>query len=369
MKKSAVYLLLALMPLLLASCKKENDVSPTPQVTAAGIDTRGLDYYIKIAETLSARQEPAQADWDSLFETPAYKIIIGKGITPEVIKADMRPAYTEHTLTPDQQKRHAHHLLYKNNLSQLKRYSASVKDGSVRTALKQYLHPYLPVRLQKDELIPPIVYTYYLSLEANGAVDMILQDAYLAYLIDNYAKGILTAHEAFHSVVTGAQNRRLKISRSNAEDPQAILFSTLNGISQEGVADLIDKEVLFRTDSPVYDYLKDLTKDEDQKARNYLLKLNEELVKSSANGTLHNPSEFEQTVTGDAGHLPGRFMGKVINQAGILDEVITDVENPFQFIYTYNKAASQSQGGYPVFSEAAIAYLKKVEKELIQPLP
>jgi hypothetical protein len=168
-----------------------------------------------------------------------------------------------------------------------------VKDGSIKTAVKQYLYPYLPARLQKDELIPPIVYTYYLKLEANGAVDMILQDAYLSYLIDGYAK-------------------RLKINQSNAEDPQAILFSTVSGISQEGIADLIDKEVLYRTGSPVYDYMKDQTKAEDQKTGNYLLKLNEELIKSSVNGTLHNPAEFGRAVTGDAGHLPDRFMGKAI---------------------------------------------------------
>jgi len=118
----------------------------------------------------------------------------------------------------------------------------------------------------------------------------------------------------------------------------------------------------------VYDYLKDLTKDEDQKDRNHLLKLNEELTKSNTNGTLHNPSEFEKAVTGDAGHLPGRFMGKVIKQAGLLEEVKPDVENPFQFIYTYNKAAAQFNSTHPVLSAEAIAFLKKAEPQIITPL-
>jgi hypothetical protein len=361
-------ILLALAPfLLLSSCKKVNDIPP-PQVTAAGIHTSGLDYYIKIAETLLSKQEPPQADWDSLFASPAYKIIIEKGITPEMLKADMRPAYTQETLTAEQQKRHVHHLRYKGNLAQLKSYSASVKDGSIRTALKQHLYPYLPARLQKDELIPPIVYTFYIGLDANGSPQAIFQDAYLSYLVDGYAKGILTAHEAFHSVITGAVNKRLKISRSNTQDPQTILFITLNGISQEGIADLIDKEVLFRTDSPVYDYLKGLTENEDQRARNYLQKLNEELALSNTQGTLHNPSEFNKAVSGDVGHVPGRFMGKVIKQAGLLEEIKPDVENPFNFIYTYNKAAAQFNGTYPILSAEAINFLKKAEPQIIEPL-
>jgi len=215
---------------LLASCKKDKDENPTP-VTAAGIHISGLDYYIKIAETLLSKNEPPQADWDSLFASPAYKIFIEKGIKPELIKVDMRPAYTEQTLTTDQQKQYTHHLRYKNNLSKLKSYSASVKDGSIGTDLKQYLYPYLPACLQKDELIPPIVYTFYINLEANGSPQAIFQDAYLAYLVDGYAKGILTAHEAFHSVVTGAENKRLKISLSNAQDPQVILFDVISSIS------------------------------------------------------------------------------------------------------------------------------------------
>jgi hypothetical protein len=367
MKKCACYLLLTLTSWLLSSCKKETDV-PTPQVTAAGIDTRGLDYYIKVAETLQSGKEPAQADWDSLLATPAYKLYIGVGVTPDQIKADMRPPYTEQTLTAGQQKQYAHHLFYKNNLSQLKSYSASLKDGRIRTALKEHLYPYLPARLQKDELIPPIVYTYYRNLEANGFENMILQDAYLSYLVDGYAKGILTAHEAFHSVVTGAENKRLKISRSNTQDPQFILFNTLHGISQEGIADLIDKEVLFRTDSPVYDFLKEQTKDEDQRARNYLQKLNEELVESNKNGMLHNPAAFDKTVSGDAGHVPGRFMGKVIKLAGLVGELKPDVENPFQFIYTYNKAAAQFNGTYPVLSTEAINFLKTAEPQIFEPL-
>ncbi|HLK97056.1 MAG TPA: DUF5700 domain-containing putative Zn-dependent protease, partial [Hymenobacter sp.] len=70
-----------------------------------------------------------------------------------------------------------------------------------------------------------------------------------------------------------------------------------------------------------------------------------------------------------AGHQPGQYMGNAIKQANLLGEVVADVDNLFQFFYSYNKAAVQLSGDYPVFSTTAINYLKRVESQLISPLP
>ena len=211
------------------------------------------------------------------------------------------------------------------------------------------------------------MYTYYLAEEANGLPDMILQDALLAYKIDSYAKGILTAHEAFHSVVTVALFKRYKVQLA-ATDARFILSQALVGIAQEGIADLIDKETLGKVGSPVYDLVQAYTADDKAKSTAFINALNAELIRLSAQEVISNPAQFRQSVLAFAGHQPGRYMGNAIKQAGLLNEVIADVENPFQFIYTYHKVATQSPGTYPVFSAAAITYLKKVERELLQPL-
>ena len=149
MKKFLIAGLTLLTPVLLFSCRDNTVDGPANQVTAAGIDTRSLDYYVKIAETLLGQQEPAQADWDSLFVTPYYKLLITDlaRSTAEEEKNEMRVVYKGQTLTPQQQQQYARHLAYRKNLMQLKAYSASLRDGSVRTLLKQYLYPVLPARL------------------------------------------------------------------------------------------------------------------------------------------------------------------------------------------------------------------------------
>lgn len=353
----------------LSSCKKESVDPPVVPVSAPGIDTRGLDYYIKIAETLATQQEPPQADWDSLFVTPYYDLLLNtfRASTPEAEKNVLRLIYKQGNLTPQQQQQYAHQLNYKSSLPQLKAYSASVKDGSIRTLLKPYLYPVLPPRLQNDALVPRIVYTYYFSEEANGLEDKILQDALLAYKVDGYAKGILTAHEAFHSVATGALIKRYKLQLP-ASDARYILALTLTGIAQEGIADLIDKETLGRPGSPVQALVQGLMVDEVPNSVRYIRALDDELVRLSTQPVIANPQQFRQLVSGFAGHQPGRYMGLAIKQAGLLNEAVADVENPFQFVYTYNKVATRSNGTYPALSAAAITYLKKVEDELLRPL-
>lgn len=369
MKSLPLASLLLVAALCLTACKKEQDDVAKQAVTAPGTDTRGLDYYIKIAETFSKQQEAAQADWDSLFVTPYYKLLITDlaRSTAEEQKAEMRVVYKQQNPSPQQQAQYARHLEYKAYLAKLEAYSASLKDGSIRTALKQYLYPVLPTRLQNDALVPPVVYTYYFAEEANGLEDMILQDALLAYKIDSYAKGILTAHEAFHSVATAALFKRVKVQLP-ATDARQVLSLALTGIAQEGIADLIDKEALGKAGSPLQGLVQGLLVDEVANSVKYIKALDAELIRLSTQPTISIPAQLRQSISGFAGHQPGRYMGMAIKQAGLLNEVIVDVENPFQFFYTYNKVAAQSPGTYPALSAAAITYLKKVEGELLKPL-
>jgi hypothetical protein len=287
-------LLLLIGALGSVSCKKDKSESPF-KTSAAGIDTRGLDYYIKIAETLQSKQEPPQADWDSLLATPIYKRFIGLGaIKPEEVKQEMRLVYKEQTLTADQQKEYAHHLNYKANLAKLKSYSSSLKDGSVRTAIKQYLFPYLPARLQKEERIPTIVYTFFFREDATAYENALIQDAFLSYKTDSYAKGLLSAHEAYHFITLRAIGERIKLTNDDSSTPKGLLASTLLQIAQEGVADLIDKEIFFKPGSSVYEDWREFWENDDQISKGLLLKLNEELVRYSTNQTLStlNPAEF-----------------------------------------------------------------------------
>jgi Putative zinc dependent peptidase (DUF5700) len=373
MKKIQILLLAATLGLMIQACKKnETAVSPAKGdgLPIGQIDTRGLDRYISIAETLIAQKEPTQTEWDSLFTTPYYYLAINtvKFTTPADEQDAMRTVYKSKTLTAAQQADYSHHLNYKNNLAKLKAYSASVKDATIRNTLKTFLYPFIPTRLQADKFIPPIAYTYFYQEEAQGLDNMIIQDAWLAYQTDTYSKGLLTAHEALHSTLSVALKSRTKIILPDT-DVRQIIAATLVGISQEGIADLIDKDKLSQKDSPVFELFKSLQVDETNRSIAFIKALDAELSTVSTTKTISNGNAFRQKVSGFAGHQPGRYMAKAIQKAGFLPEVINDAENPFPFIYAYNKAAAKLGGtAYPIISDKTITYLKSVEAELVKPL-
>jgi hypothetical protein len=63
----------------------------------------------------------------------------------------------------------------------------------------------------------------------------------------------------------------------------------------------------------------------------------------------------------NGGHVPGRFMGLVIKKAGLLQMHIDTVEDPFSFVFTYNKAAKMLGNKYPTFSKESVQYLQKIK--------
>ncbi|MBD2767260.1 hypothetical protein IC235_05085 [Hymenobacter sp. BT664] len=371
MKTSTIFRLLLAPLLLLTACKKDADVTPSsPSGPDLRVDTKPLDYYIKIAETLSAKQEPSQADWDALLGTFIYDLVIKRGISTREEQQDyLRGVYkVPETLTPEQRTFLAYGFEYKSYLPELKAYSASLNDGSLRIgqAVKQHLYPMLPLRLQQESLIPPVMYTYFGPGQANGFAEAVIQDALLAYKVDSYARtrGTLTAHEAFHSVTGVAQKRRFK--QLPDTDARVILREALTSIGQEGMADQIDKEILTSPDSRVAGLVP---RYDDNLSKANIRALNAELERLSTDETISDPNQFKRAVLDAAGHQPGQYMGKAIKQANLLGEVVADVDNPFQFFYSYNKAATQLSGDYPVFSTTAINYLKQVEGQVINPRP
>ncbi|HEX8577660.1 MAG TPA: DUF5700 domain-containing putative Zn-dependent protease [Flavobacterium sp.] len=366
------YFILPLLALFIvtASCSDDdNDNHDTTNKDKELIDTRGLDLYIQNAEKLQAGSEPSEAEWNALFETPAYQIFLGF-YTREQIKDNMRVPYQQQNLTPDQQELYAHHLEYKANLNQLKAYSAQLKDGTIRDKTSELLYPFLPTRLQNKDLIPVMVYSYYSKREANGLPDKMIMDGLLAYETDSWnpGRGLLGAHEAFHSVSANAFDKRKKITLPET-DTRQIVLNSLRSISGEGIADLIDKDVLGQPSSPVYELFLTYQVNEQQNSINFINTLNTRLEGLSNGGTITDAEAYKNSVLSQVGHQPGRYMGRAIRQVGLLNVLKIEPENPFAFFYIYNTAATiLGNSNYPVFSQTAINYLRQLENQLINPL-
>jgi len=198
---------------------------------------------------------------------------------------------------------------------------------------------------------------------------MVINDLFLSYRIDKYKFGLLTAHEAFHSIVSVAFQLALKKNiNNNAIDFNLLYF--LQNVSEEGISDLIDKPLLLKKGSPVYNEVKQLTTDDETLSIKYIRSIDSLLMLSLASEHVlqryNDFADLSNTFGRNGGHIPGRFMGTVIQKAGLLQKHIIAVEDPISFILTYNEAAKKSGKKYPVFSKESIAYLQKLKAKYWQ---
>ncbi|MBF8964131.1 hypothetical protein I0P70_12825 [Pontibacter sp. FD36] len=175
------------------------------------------------------------------------------------------------------------------------------------------------------------------------------------YVYDRENYGILGGHELHHAV-------RSQKKYAVAEKDESLLLM-LQLLLNEGAPDLIDKHFTMSENMP-----------EDMRWGNYLLQLGQtqlpkvdEAIREMAAGTkVYTSQQIKQQVIGMSGHIPGFYMADVIARNGLKKKLIANIDNPFQFIYLYNRAAKKDKAKPVQFSKESIAYLKEVESSAKQ---
>ncbi|MCK8495229.1 hypothetical protein M0L20_25385 [Spirosoma sp. RP8] len=202
-----------------------------------------------------------------------------------------------------------------------------------------------------------ILYNYDGSAREYG----ITMDLLMAYDMETYRPGAFLGHELFHYALFYCRIK-LRHFKSVPQDQQAA-FVAINGISEEGIADLIDKPfVLFDKQSPYREKEAFLTLYETQSS-SCIAKLNQAFEQlADRAGEPFTSFSYWNSIVLATGHVPGMFMGRLIQQQGLTNELIQHIENPFAFFYLYNKAARKSLMGAPAFSAKALRFLKSMEK-------
>ena len=336
------------------------------------VNTSAAEAYFKVADAIKSGDGEETTAWQVLFGTPVYQMmIVGRAIDTIALKAEMRHVFAPSTSFSQAElsSKELYHKSYKDNRSQLENYITVLHRPGIIDSAKVLLYPFLPVRLQSDSLFPALFYLNYGAPEATGYAGIVINDLFHSFRIDNYKFGLLTAHEAFHSIVSVAFQHALKKNINyNAADFNLLYF--LQNVSEEGVADMIDKSLLSKKGSPVYDEVKQLTSNDEILSIQYIksidsllkLSLTSEHVLQQYNGF----SDLANSFGKNGGHIPGRFMGTVMQKEKLLPKHIIAIEDPISFILTYNEAAKKNGGKYPVFSKESIEYLQKLKAKYWQ---
>lgn len=344
-------------------------ISFSQDINKNKINTSAAQAYFKIAHELEKGGNNENISWQILFKTLPYKMMIdGNAIDTIDFKSKMKQAFslTSNNMNTSPLNDINYHHAYKDNQKELEIYIKQLNTGNIVDSVKNLLYPYLPMRLQKPELFPILIYMNYGSAEATGFGGIVINDLLHSYIIDKFKFGLLSAHEAFHSIVSSAFQQKIK-KNIGYDDSDFNLLYFLENVSEEGIADLIDKPLLLQTNSPLYNQVKQMTVNDDSLSKTLIYKLDNFL-------TLANQSEKAFQEFGDfttlantfgknGGHIPGRFMADVIKRAGLLQNHIDTIEDPISFILHYNNATKMTEEKYPFFSNESILYLQKLRNK------
>jgi hypothetical protein len=336
------------------------------------VNTSSAEQYFKIADLLKADIEPKSSDWLALFNSSVYKMMIaGNAIDTSELKSIMKTVFKPSTIQfslKDLSPIEIHHLNYLKNETQLKSYITFLKSKNTVDSVKSLLYCYLPKKYQVNEIFPTLYYCNYGTSEATGFGGIVINDLLLSYKIDSYKLGLLTAHEAFHSIVSMGFQQSLKKDIDFKSSEFNLLFF-LQNISEEGIADLIDKPLLLQKNSPIYNETKALVENDESLSITYIKKMDSLLKSALINVNILNEyKSFAQlaNIYGQSGgHIPGRFMGLVIKEGGLFDNHITYVQNPISFFLCYNTAAKKTGGKYPELSKESETYLLRLQDKYL----
>lgn len=245
---------------------------------------------------------------------------------------------------------------YKVNEKELIEYAAHLNEPSYLDSMYKNAWEWLPGHLQKKS---PETEIYFIPIENDALVQngIIVFTLWSAYNQDKLKYGILGGHELHHVL-------RHEVTFNKITPSEEGILYVLNGILNEGTADMVDKVYSFNHSGDIiYEYHYDdlLLHQADSIIKQIDTCM--QLMRKSDNKIFSTKKQFRTLIDNSSGHKPGYYMADVIVRNGYRRELIENIQNPFKFICLYNKAALKDAGSPPVFSETAIAYCRQLEKK------
>ncbi|MCC9071299.1 hypothetical protein LNQ49_06790 [Flavobacterium sp. F-65] len=245
--------------------------------------------------------------------------------------------------------------VYKTHEKELKDFQQKLVSSDYLSQIYKNSFSWLPTYLQKKD---DNVNIYLLGIE-NDAIagsGTVIATLWNLYNADKIQTGALLGHEMHHVL------RKPFHFKVEKQDEGLMYF--LNVVLNEGSADMIDKpsNIANQNTLPYGLGLTDFLIPQADSIVKQANKNIEEMQKS--NGELFKTEkDYRNLVKWSSGHNPGYFMADIIVRNGYRNQLLKNIQNPFEFIYLYNKAAHKDSKNPPAFTDESIKYIKMMEKK------
>ncbi len=366
MKTKLLFLLSFPVLLLIADGLKLTAAETTEIKLETNVDFSGVEIFLELTALLENNIKPTQMQWNALFETPGYAVLIQKEFRTqdffiERFKLAFMPSKEKELNNRLQEGNDfeaqflVHYVRAKRDRRLIEEAVRELKKQSfVHTAVEEALK-FLPEFELKS--YPPLSFVIF-APDARGYTPVVLD---ILFTIDNrdFVNTFLP-HEFHHYY------RNLFCDFSEGQK----VIRIINQIHSEGIADQINVGKWFHNKTLYAEY--------SQKGRNksYIewYEKSPEIIREMDRlfTAMYDFPEQKDKLAAvlkelipQSGHPTGFFMANLILKKLGKNTLIEDVKNPFAFFRDYKKAADKNGGGTPSFSEKSIQFLLSLENQNI----
>jgi hypothetical protein len=334
---------------------------------AQQVDLSSLNAFWKITDRLKQGDTLSREEWKDFLKLEGNKVYIENQAFDEQFLENYRKTlqFVYHPKNAVRLKKMIDDKLnnwmtykinqYKDHEQVLKAYAKQLQDPAYLDSIYKQCWEWLPKRLQVKT---PETKIFIIGIDNDALVDKggIVFTLWNVYNQDKLKYGIVGAHE-LHHILRGQRSLKAAVPAD-----EGILYA-LQAVLNEGSADMIDKKYSFDpTKDIVYEYHFD----------EFLLTRPDSIVKqldtamqlmAQTNGTTFKTvKQYRNLMNYSSGHNPGYYMADIIVRNGYRKQLIENIQNPFYFIYLYNKAAKKDKKHPPVFSKIAIDFCRQLEQ-------
>lgn len=333
------------------------------------LDFSGVDVFWKVTSQLKKGNQPSETEWEEFFATRYYKYYsYGSVKQKSFIKRFFTTAflpekktYLDSILTGSDddyiKQMYLHVIQAEKSKVELQTLINKIKASNFTDSIIAICQQLLPKGTTK--IIPPPIISFGIyQPDANGDTKGVFFDLKLAGDIPDFE--FVLAHEAHHYYTYSS---RLKL---NTDSTNETLVNVISQLQVEGIADQIDKSNFLSTKGsgfPIFMYNLFYTHYENPIPN--LRRMDSLLIQIFYQPeTVVENSKKINALLPLGTHPYAFYMSETIKSIYEIKGLISVVNNPFDFIKLYNKAAKKK--GVFHFSKQSMSYLATLEKRVIE---
>ena len=350
-------LLVAGLALLISAGPRPVALHAQDRPARSVVDVSGVERFLEITALLERDVEPTPAQWDSLFATPGYAVLLRHEFRRDFFIRRFEVAFmpSKQAELAEQRARDTgfwaqflpHYLRAKSMRAEIRRRMEEMRAADFSQAAVARARAFLP-DLPPDGT-PSVAFVIF-GPDSRGYDPVVLD---ILYATGREAFLDLVAHEFHHWY-----RARLAPDLTRHQD----ILWVLGQIHLEGVADLIN----------VPRWLGRPADSLSANERRYVGYLDTSpatirVVDSLLAAMLDDPGDIRElgarlrAAVPMSGHPTGFYMARTILEEMGRDAVVGTVANPFAFFRLYSQSATRRRDGTPPLSDRALAFLRSLE--------